>query len=58
VCVIEFVCVCKGVMGRVFGSVYVHMYNIIHRHIGREVVQRVQGLTNNNDDFVDFPSTL
>ena len=58
VCVIEFVCVCEGVIGQVVGIVYAYICNITHRHIGREVVQRVRGRTHDNDDFVDFPNTL
>jgi len=44
VCMIEFVCACERVMGLVFDSVYAYTCNIIHRHISKEVVQRVQGV--------------
>ena len=37
-------CVCEGFMGRVFDRVYAYICNIIHRHSGREAVQRVQGV--------------
>jgi len=44
-CVVTvFVCVCEGFMGRVFDRVYAYICNIIHRHSGREAVQRVQGV--------------
>ena len=55
-----YVCVCVRlcVTRRVFDSVYVYICNSINRHICRAGAMSAGCHTHDNNNFVDFPSTL